>query len=329
MVNKRYLFLITLLSISITFCVGQVPSDSLFRQTSSNKLHVYHQLDSLELAHNEFIKDSLKLVNDSLALVWIKPPPANRPNPFLDSLVNIYKIKNLNFEVWSKSFSKKEIKVLEGKPRVQRERWVLVVIFCLIIFLGLIKNIFAKDLNEIVHLFYTNRSLFKTKEDSLFNSWIFLFLYILFGLTFGIYFYLTGEYIQIPYARSDFQLFLMLSLVMVSSFAGKVIILRIVGFIFDIQKPIKEHIATLYLFFSNSTLIFLPIVVALSLLPHDLAKVYSHISLVLLISIFVFQCFRAFFRILFGYQLSIIYLFIYLCVLEVCPLIILIKVFKF
>ena len=53
------------------------------------------------------VKDSLKAVGDSLSMVWLKRPDPNRPNQFLDSLIEIYSIKDLNFQAWSKRFPKK------------------------------------------------------------------------------------------------------------------------------------------------------------------------------------------------------------------------------
>lgn len=326
MIKKWRLLLTILISIQAIAWAQPVTHHTLVAPSASIPAE---PLDSTQIVRNHFIKDSLKLVSDSLAWVWIKPPDKNRPNIFLDSLVQVYKVHQLNFKEWGKSFLKKTVDPLTGKYRLQREQWIIGIIFLLIVLFALIKNAFSKQLMDIIYLFFFNRSLLKTKEDNLFNSWVFLFLYLLFGFTFGMYFYLVIEQLNIVHTYVGVQWFLILSGLVLGFFAVKIISLQLVGFIFGIQKPVKEHIATLCLFFSNITMLYIPVIIALSLLPQNVAKIGSHISLILLGSIFVLQCFRAFFRILFGYQFSIIYLFIYLCILELCPLIILIKVFTF
>ena len=335
MAKKWYFFLVILLSVhTITWADKRAPtSGNLMLHESPPIIHHKldpYQLDSIALAHRKHIQDSLKVIGDSLALIWIKKPNLNRPNPFLDSLISVYKVENLNFSAWGNKFPKKQTQPIEGRIRPQRELWIIGVIFVLVIFFALIKVIFSKHLHEMILLFYNNKSLLRKKrDDNLFNSWAFLFLYILFGLTSGMYLYLSEKYISIQYSNKGFQWFLLLSALVMGIFTAKMLVLRLVGFLFDIQKPIKEHIATLYLFFSNSALILLPVILSLSLLPHSFIKTYSYATIILLILILAFQLFRAFFRILFGYQFSIIYLFIYICVLEICPLIIFIKVFRF
>lgn len=337
MAKKWCLFFVILLNLHTTVWAKEpiITEEDPLQHETPPAITIHHrsypyQLDSIALARQKHIKDSLSMIGDSLSLAWVKRPDPNRPNPFLDSLVNIYKIENFDFNTWSKRLKKKQGQSIEGRIRPQRELWVIGVIFVLTIFFTLINAVFSKHIYEVVTLFYSNKSLLKkNREDNLFNSWVFLFLYILFGLTTGMYLYLSEKHISIQYANRGFQWFLLLSLLVTGIFTAKVLILRIVGFLFDIQKAVKEHIAALYLFFSNTALILLPIIVSLSLLPHSLIKVYNYTTIILFGLIFGFQLFRAFFRILFGYQFSIIYLFIYICVLEICPLIIFIKVFRF
>ena len=328
MIKKWHLLLIILLSLHTISWSYSPQSDELDQPHAIQNINI-HQQDSINRARHAFVQDSLKHVKDSIARVWIKLPSSKRTNIFLDSLANVYEVKNLNFEAWGKQFPPKKAQSLEGQYRLKREQWIIGLIFLTIILFGIIKNAFAKHLTEIVFLFYSNRSFFRVKEDSLFNAWVFLFLYLLFGITFGLYSYLATDYLHISHPETGFRWFLMLSAAALGLFAAKIIALQLLGFIFGLQKLIKEHVAALFILLSNITFLFIPIVVILSLLPSSLAKTGVQVSLFLLACVFIFQGLRAFFRILFGHQFSIIYLFIYLCVLELCPLIILIKIFRF
>ena len=139
MAKKWYFFLVILLGVhTITWADKRAPTSGNLQPHESppiihHKLYPY-QLDSIALAHRKQIQDSLKVIGDSLALIWIKKPNLNRPNPFLDSLISVYKVENLNFNAWGNKFKKKQTQPIEGRIRPQRELWIIGVIFVLVIF---------------------------------------------------------------------------------------------------------------------------------------------------------------------------------------------------
>lgn len=286
--------------------------------------------DSAFLARRQIFRDSIKHVQDSLAVVWIKAPDPLRPNRFLDSLIKLYKVENLNFTAWGAKFPKKVNRYDEGLPRPRGESWIMGVVLFLVLFFALIKYFFAKELGSIVQSFYSNQILGQiNKEDNLFSSWPFVFLYLLFGLIIGLYLYLSGKYLQLSYSVEGFELFLLLSASVISLFTIKIIVLRLLGFLFDIRKLVREYVSILYLSYFNSALIFLPLVIAFSLTPNRFAGVYGYAGIGLLVLIFILQFLRAGANILSNYRFPKVYLIIYLCALEFCPLIILFKALRF
>lgn len=259
-------------------------------------------------------------------MVWIKAPNPERPNRFLDSLISLYKVENLDFRSWAGKFQKKSLRYDEGSPRPYRETWVIVVVLFLVLFFALIRFFFPAELNTIIHAFYSNQTLSKiNKEDTLFSSWSFVFLYLLFGLITGLYLYLSGKHLEISYPAEGFELFIYLSAVVVGLFTLKIIALRIVGFLFDVKRLVREYVSVLYLSYFNAAILFLPVVIAFSLTSNRFAVIYSYIGIAILIVIFVLQFLRAGANILSNYKFPKVYLIIYLCALELCPLIILFK----
>ncbi len=286
--------------------------------------------DSAFLARRQFIRDSVKHVQDSLAVVWIKAPDPNRPNRFVDSLIELYTVKNLDFNAWAAKFPKKVSRYDRGTPRPTGELWVIGVVLFLILFFAVIRFFFAKELGSIVQSFYSNQILGQiNKEDNLFSSWPFVFLYLLFGLIIGMFLYLTGKYLQLSYPVEGFELFILLSASTIALFTVKIIALRLLGFLFDIRRLVREYVSILYLSYFNSALLFLPLVIAFSLTPNRYAGVYGYIGIIMLVVIFVLQFFRAGVNVLSNYRFPKVYLFIYLCALEFCPLIILFKALRF
>lgn len=287
-------------------------------------------LDSAALARRQAFRDSVKHVQDSLAIVWIKAPDPLRPNRFLDSLIKLYTVDNFNFTAWAARFPKKVDRYNEGKARPHGETWIMGVILFLVLFFALIRYFFSKELGSIVQSFYSNQTLSQiNKEDNLFSSWPFVFLYLLFGLIIGMYLYLSGKYLQLSYTVEGFELFLLLSALVIGLFTIKIVVLRLLGLLFDIRRLVREYVAILYLSYFNSALIFLPLIIAFSLTPHRYAGVYGSIGIILLIVIFILQFFRAGANILSNYRFPKVYLIIYLCALEFCPLIILFKALRF
>ena len=327
---KRFRSIILVLFLINSSAFAQV--DSILN-TVQPSLEIYRPtriLDSATLAQRQAIIDSLQLLRDSLAVVWIKAPDPDRPNRFLDSLISLYKVENLDFASWAKKFQKKVNLYYEGQPRPKGDPWILGVILFLLVFFAIIKYSFSKKLSSIVQSFYSNQVLSQiNKEDSLFSSWPFVFLYILFGLTIGMFLYLSGKYWQLSYSVDGFELFLLLSAIVIGLFTFKIIVLRLLGFLFDIQRLVKEYVSILYLSYFNMAIIFLPLVLVFSLTPHRFAGIYSYVAVIMLLGIFILQFFRAGANILSNYKFPKVYLIIYLCALEFCPLIILFKALRF
>ena len=295
-----------------------------------------YRLDSAALARREAyrdslkaVRDSLKAVGDSLSMVWIKAPDPNRPNLFLDSLIKVYTVKDFDFGAWAKNFKKKDDRYNEGKLRPKRDSWVIFVIILLLLGFGLLKKTFPKHIDSIVESFYNNRMLTQiSKESNLFSSWPFLFFYILFGFTIAMFLYLSGKYMQLD-DFDGFDWFIALTALVIGIFTAKIVLLRILGFLFDLGKMVKEYTSILYLSYFNAALLFLPLVVVFSLTPYRFAGIITYLAIILVAFIFIFQFIRAGALILSNYQFPKVYLIIYLCALEICPLLILLKALRF
>lgn len=332
---KKRLLLLFIFIINITISYAQTdsaqitdPTISYSQPTFQNSAYFANRAakrDSVKRA-----QDSLKAVGDSLSMVWLKPPDPKRPNKFIDSLIDRYEVKDLNFGAWAAKLTKKVERYDIGTPRTKGELWVVGSVFILLFFFALLKNAFSKELAAIMQAFFSNRVLGQiNKEEKFFNSWPFVFLYLLFGFTIGMFLYQCGKYFQLSYNYTGFVWFLRLSAVVILLFTAKIIISSILGFLLDLKKIAKEYIAYLILSYFNAALIFFPIVIAFCLTPFRFAPIYIYISLVILAGIFIFQFLRAATNVLSGYRLPKVYLIVYLCALEISPILILIKALRF
>ncbi len=280
-------------------------------------------------------KDNSSLYIDS---VQVKAVDTLTPNvlKIRDSLTNAIWLDSLNkgygFEVFSlqkllyADYYIAKIVYQQGEILPKGDVWILAIIGFLLVLFSILKNAFGKQFSAVVQSFYSNRALSNlNKEDNLITSWSFLLLFIQFGFTIGMFFYLVVQYREMPQAEGGFVFFVTISIGVILLYLLKILVLRFLGFVFNVQKPLNHYISILYLSYFNASLLFFPIVIAFALSPAKYSYSYAVFGVSALLFIFVFQFIRAATNILSQYRFPKLYLFVYLCTLEICPILILIK----
>lgn len=288
---------------------------------------IYFLTDSLDTAQ------AVVAVPDTITPKTLKPLDSAAISAIADSLSKGYGYEKVDFEALVANFLRSSISNdphQQGEVLAKGELWVLVLIALLLVLFAVLKQTFSKQLYAIVQSFFSNRILGNlNKEENLFTSWPFLLLFVQFGFTIGLFFYLVAQSQHLQLAKSGFQFYLSISAGIVVLYALKIVLLRLLGLVFNVQKPVTEYVSILYLSYFNTSLLFIPLVVAFALSPLKYAAIYISIAIVLLIIIFVFQFIRAGVNILSNYRFSKVYLFLYFCTLEICPILILIKAIGF
>lgn len=286
--------------------------------------------DSVGRVQNVANSDSLKRVSDSLAVMYIKYPDPNRKNRFIDSLMQLYQVKNFDFIAWAKQFGRPINHDGEGKLRKHGQSWVLVVILCLVLGFAVLRIAYRNDINMLMNAFFDHRFLAQqTSAGGFFTSWPFMLLFVLFGFTIGMYLYLIGSYLQLSYAFGGVEWYVILSLLIMGLLILKVYVLRFLGFVLMVQKAVRVYTSILFLSYFHAALLFLPLIVAFSLSSSAYAVLFIYAGMAIALFITVFQAIRGAIHVLSHYQFSKLYLFIYFCALEICPMLVLIKVLRF
>jgi hypothetical protein len=286
--------------------------------------------DSVLRTQNVAKSDSLKRVSDSLAVMYIKYPDPNRKNRFIDSLMQLYQVKNLDFIGWAKQFGRPINHEGEGKLRKHGQPWVLVVILSLVLGFAVLRIAFRNDISMLMNAFFDHRFLAQqTSAGGFFTSWPFMLLFVLFGFTIGMYLYLIGSYLQLSYAFGGVEWYAILSLLIMGLLILKVYVLRFLGYVLLVQKAVRVYTSILFLSYFHAALLFLPLIVAFSLSSSAHAVLFIYAGMAIALFITVFQAIRGAIHVLSHYQFSKLYLFIYFCALEICPLLVLIKVLRF
>lgn len=287
----------------------------------------------------QFVTDSLDSVRlsiiskrDTVAPILLRARDSLQILAYSDSLKKTF---GQPFHYWEESLKNyrrwgQAPQYQQGNAIARGELWIVASIAFLLIFFAFLKNVFDKQLSVIIQSFFSNRVLSNiNKEDNLFTSWPFLLLFVHFGFTIGLFLYLAAKHEALSLAKDGFQVFVGISIGIIFLYVLKIVVLRLLGFFFNVQKPINEYISILYLTYFNASLLFMPLVIAFALSPPHYGKFYMATSMVLLLIIFAFQLIRAGINILSQNRFSKVYLLLYFCTLEICPILILIKAIGF
>ncbi|WP_214226978.1 DUF4271 domain-containing protein [Pedobacter sp. B4-66] len=300
---------------------AQVEQEIVDTVASTNTYTRKFVKDPAFLARQKFVTDSI------MTHSWLFPDSMINKHMIMDSIIkaNVEGRSNL-LSRYKELTAMKVSKYRLGKPVPKGALWVPAVVALLLVLFAVLKISFNKQLQTIVQSFFSNRVLNNlNKEDNLFTSWPFLLLFVQFGFTIGMFFYLVSGFYHISFPGTGFQFYLSISILIVVLYIMKIVLLRILGHLFNIQKPVNEYVTILYLSYFNLSLIFIPLVVAFALSPLKYGPYYIAISFILLGVIFAFQFIRAGVNILSHHRFSKVYLFLYFCALEICPILILIK----
>ena len=260
---------------------------------------------------------------DSIALFYLKPDP-KREDQYITSVMHNNLSRFNSVAPVSSRLAKASVPA--GRPRNMRDAWIIAVIIGLLIYVALLNVFLSKDIRSVLQSFYNKHALSQSdKEAGLINSWAFVGLFLLFSLTFGLVLYQITVYRNVSYSTSGFQLFLSLSLLVVALLALKFLVLKFIGFVFDIGAVVSEYIGVLNLTYFNIGFIFLAVGTCFSLISAQFIPWLLRIMLGSIAIVFAWQYLRNSVGIISNFRFHKFYLFIYLCALEICPILILIK----
>ncbi|HEY8780847.1 MAG TPA: DUF4271 domain-containing protein [Mucilaginibacter sp.] len=266
-----------------------------------------------------------QFMSDSIAKAYLMPDSSRR-SQFMS---NLRKNNFQNFFSKSQSRVKKKNILKSGQVRNSRDPWVITVIIGLLIYTALLNLFLSQDIKNVVRSFYDKLAFSKVdREAGMVNTWAFVGLFVLFSLTAGIVLYQVMVYENVYYSISGFggfQLFVMLSVGVSILFALKLIVLKFIGFVFGAGRLVSEYIGILNLTYFNIAFVLLFVALCFSLLANRFIPSLLVFTLASIAIIFAWQYLRNSANVISNFRFHKFYLFIYLCALEICPVLILIK----
>ncbi|TAH00947.1 MAG: DUF4271 domain-containing protein [Sphingobacteriales bacterium] len=320
-----YIFIVLMFCQLINTSAQNIDSIVIKSDTVVSKKKIIY-LDSATIARNLFIKDSITHIQDSLIWQFIKIPDVNRPNQFINSLLEKYLITDKYLLSNNQPCKTIIFKYGTGENKNSNKIWIIIVVLSLIISFSILKYFYNSEIVLIFTALYHTKTLSKiNKERNVFSSWQFLVLYILFCLTLGLYLYLITNKLGNIYNYVGLTLFLSLSGVTLFLLSLKIILLRFLGFVFNITNMVSQYIHILYITLFNTLFVLLPFLLIFALITQRFSLLVIWLSVFVLALIYIIRLIKAAIIVLSKHTFSKTYLFLYVCAFEICPIIILIK----
>ena len=204
--------------------------------------------------------------------------------------------------------------------------WITIVVICILIWLTWIRNLYDYKWNDFIRSIFSDRYIGKLmKEEVHVLQKLFYALFLVFIVAAGLYIYRTIQLKQdaslLGYQGA--KLFIWICLGILALYIIKILVLKFVGLVFNASKEFDEYINVVLLYNNVAGILLLPIVVFLLWSPYNAIMLYIGIAIIVLT--YLYRIIRGVGIGLSNRKLSKIYLFYYLCALEICPMLIGIK----
>lgn len=258
--------------------------------------------------------DSILQANDTL----LKASDSITQKNKIDKAVHITEIKS------SKAIQKET--TASGSSTFSSETWLMGLLLAILFLFALIKLQFSSKLSmhfQSIFSFQYFSKLFK--EQNTLNLRLGQLLSVIFYLNTSLIFLYSTAYFHPDFIiNSEFKSFLFILLSLLVLFASYSILNKLLAFVFETYELIKEHLYNLYFTHRIIGLILLPFVVLYPYVPQQLAFIFLIFAWLIILLSFISRWFRGL-QISFKYRVPYFYLILYLCALEIIPLLFLLK----
>lgn len=197
----------------------------------------------------------------------------------------------------------------------------------LLFYFGLFRAIFTKYFDNLRTLFFRVTMRQQQIRDQLLQSPLpSLFLNILFIISGGLFMSIVAYHYNIVPGMNRWLLLLYCALLLTIVYMGKFIILKMIGWMFNIRVAADTYIFIVFLVNKMLGIYLLPVLMLLAFAEPPVVSVLLTICFVLLIILFIYRFIIAYRPIRNEIKITRFHFFLYLCAFEIAPLLLIYKV---
>ena len=239
--------------------------------------------------------------------------------------VKLNRPKSFSQSIFATHLQKHSAMVPKAKE-VSNYGWIPCIIALCFVFYSIAHFGYYKRMQQIFKAFFASRLFSQlSREGGIFGERVSLFLFSSYLLGFSLFFYKICEYyfhIPAPFLAS-FLFYLEILAGIIIFYLFKLGLFNLVGFIFKTSREISDYILNVYILGQISGVLLLPLIVFAAYMPNEYV---ISIGLVLLVILYLYSMFRGVTIAASKVKISVYYLFLYLCTLEILPLFLIAKV---
>ncbi|OFX51426.1 MAG: hypothetical protein A2046_04500 [Bacteroidetes bacterium GWA2_30_7] len=213
--------------------------------------------------------------------------------------------------------------------KVKNADWFLGVLIVVLSIVTILKLLYSKYFSDSIKSLWSYQHSIKLfKENNVVNQRLSLISNILFILSFSLFTVLCTDFFSVTgYTKNDFLYFSTISGLIMFIYLIKYAVYKILGYIFIDTASYSEYLYNVFQFNRIAGIFLIPIIIALaySTIYYTISIVYS--GLIILFIVFIMRIIRGM-QICIKVNFSIFYSFLYLCILEILPLIVIFKLIK-
>ncbi len=204
------------------------------------------------------------------------------------------------------------------------------IFFTLVVAFGAfvwVKVFYSKIFQQIVQAFFNNRITNQiVRDENILVQRASVLLTIIYNLVISLFLYqVSVAYAWNPdYVGTGFNRFLVFAFAISFIYTIKLLILKVIGHVFMIDKAIVIYIFNIFLINNLLGITLLPVLTFISF-SHVYKEYAIILAIVLIACAFLYRIIRGWLIGMSYSRFSILYLFLYLCALEIAPLLILVK----
>ena len=214
------------------------------------------------------------------------------------------------------------------KLRKSPDQWIVFVFLVIVLLYVLIKNIYNKTLSIVFQAYWNDRAISQfTRDDNFFKLRNTLLYFVLFAMVYGllIKYMLNNFGVEIKTKDSDEYLFITAAAVLF--YIAKFVLMKFAGYVFSIHKLMSGYLSIISISNFIYSIFIIPFLILYYYVPNEYEGLVFYLILILFCFNTIYKYLRTGSFILNNFQFPKFYLFLYLCSLEIMPLLIIYKVF--
>jgi hypothetical protein len=207
---------------------------------------------------------------------------------------------------------------------IHNPTWYFIYLFLLAVFFAWIRvyygNIITQTIQASVNFQVANKMF---QDNSLLQNQLDRILYLFYFLSLGFLLYYIELRVElVPYGLQNWGLFLFNLALLTGVFLLRLLMLNLAGILFNRASILREYLYNIFIFNKLSGMAALPLIFLLVYTRGMLQDVIFWLCLITLCGIILMRLIRG---VVFSYrkEVLIFYMFLYLCALEIAPLVLL------